>query len=119
MNLFRLNNDGEVILRNPFPKGISVTEALHLSIQKWEFIVDCLKDGLTIKSDRGLQTCALCYKFNKTDFRGIVCTGCPVKIRSGYAYCAYTPYTRWSEDHSLDNAVKELAFLQSLRENYE
>lgn len=65
-------------------------EALKGSIEKWEGIV-AGRD-----TDRGQANCSLCYLFNNpildtSDF----CEGCPIKEKSGIAYCNGTHYSAW------------------------
>lgn len=70
----------------------------------------------------GAEYCALCKLFNNQDTaKGFRCHGCPVREKTGAAFCFYTPYENaaiaWDAG---DDAVwraaarEELAFLKSL-----
>lgn len=97
----------------PFPLAGSLTEreALELSIQKWEIIVDRLREGLAIEGDGGYATCACCHKYcgNKK-----ACHGCPIMKQTGQPYCVGSPYLQFSDEPTLKNAYAELNFLRSL-----
>ena len=102
--------DGIVTRVSDWPKDET---ALELSIQKWEFIVECIKSGQAVKSDGSSNgTCALC-----ADFSMLGCNGCPVKEAIGNSGCIDTPYNDWYPPHpiSLDIAEAELEFLKGLR----
>jgi len=93
--------------------------ALRGSIAKWRAIV---YEGAF---DEGVVNCPLCELFARLSSP---CTGCPVSEKSGKSSCAGTPYERWSDAatkgpggswrvgsaESLDAALAELAFLESL-----
>ena len=101
--------DGIVTRVGEWPKGES---ALELSIQKWEFIVDSVKAGLTVKGDGAELTCALC-----ADFFLLHCVGCVVGESTGRELCKGTPYDDWRPFYPihLDLAQAELEFLKGLR----
>lgn len=65
-----------------------IAEALAGSVRKWERIA--ADEG----ADEGAANCPLCKLFD--DYR---CTGCPVKVRSGWAGCQGTPWSHWSAHH--------------------
>ncbi len=87
-------------------------DALEGSIRKWEGIV------AGTMQDEGRDNCPLCDLYWSLD-----CAGCPVKARSGHAFCANTPYFHYARVHNVGMtdlegpaAQKELEFLRSLRE---
>lgn len=104
-------------------------EALEGSIKKWKRIVE---DRRAV--DNGYRNCKLCLMY---DCGPESCTGCPVKDKTGKVLCTGTPHQRW-EDHMGDHGIylnpfrrqkdcptclslakEELAFLESLRSQYE
>ncbi len=92
--------------------------ALEGSILKWEGIV------AGIMKDEGRDNCPLCDLYWSLD-----CSGCPVKARSGHAFCENTPYSHYvrvahadlfnigMSDLVVSAAQEELDFLRSLRED--
>ena len=88
--------------------------ALEKSIAKWERNTEIESlDRAKIKA----KDCALCQLFSRAD-----CAGCPVKIRSGWPWCAGTPYMCAYEKYLNDDlpgfieaAKAEVKFLKSLR----
>ena len=76
---------------------------LEVSIQKWQDIVD------GIGKDDSSNNCALC---NSQDDG---CKPCVIFRAVGYG-CSQTPYGRYTEDKTKENAQAELDFLKSLRE---
>lgn len=86
--------------------------ALNLSIEKWAFIVDLLKNKRkAILFDGGKETCALCMKYIGDD-----CARCPVKERTHKSFCDGTPYTSEHGALTISRAKNELAFLNSLKQ---
>jgi hypothetical protein len=92
-------------------------EALEYSIAHWERLAGNKADK---RDELGGKSCALCQMFFFSD-----CDGCPVKTRTGYRYCSFTPYL--AADQAADRfgltssqfhpaAKAELEFLKSLRE---
>ena len=88
--------------------------ALEKSIAKWErnTEIESLAHAKT-----GWKDCDLCQLFLNAD-----CEGCPVKIRSGKAWCRGTPYRRAFGKVSggdlpgfIKAAKAEVKFLKSLR----
>lgn len=81
---------------------------LELSIAKWADIVNGVgEDALD-------TNCALCATFrNYLCVRE--CTKCPVSIQTGDGLCKGTPYMDYFEDPTIENALAEMHFLQSLR----
>lgn len=88
-------------------------QALHLSIDKWQAIVDG-----TNKERPGADNCPLCELFftNK-------CLGCPVRDATGFGGCSRTPYNyvmQQANSYGIDSfeyrseARSELNFLKSL-----
>lgn len=98
-------------------------DALELSIEKWEDIVEHLSMIDDIKEyDKALEdggdNCALCCLFRD---RVNVCVGCPVSAAGGYK-CNDTPYTKFDKaereydcGEMLKYALEELEFLKGLR----
>ena len=95
-------------------------KALNGSITKWRKIVAGTGE------DRGGANCPLCKLFNSPSSpKG--CDGCPVREKTGSAWCRGSPYQAWlatnagkSEGtaitkHERALAQKELDFLISLR----
>ena len=71
------------------------SEALELSIQKWEGIV------AGTRCNKGTSDCALCALYHpyKTEMLGAptpsnesACERCPVKAHTGVGYCLNTPF---------------------------
>lgn len=104
-------------------------EALEGAIDKWQKIVDFLKNARskTIKwadlysIELGRVNCPLCHDFMSC--ANGACTRCPVTKKTGRKACKGTPYTDWSwikygKKLRLVRhwAKKELEFLISLRE---
>jgi len=95
--------------------------ALEASIAHW----DRLANGAD--EDTGSESCALCDTFRHASVRW-PCTGCPVKEKTGRAYCTGSPYVEvkdWLEKTSNNRykhlspefhalAAKERDFLKSL-----
>jgi len=83
-------------------------DALELSIQKWQDIVNGKGD------DAAYLNCALCKREH-----GEVCGGCPVKQKTGKTDCRNSPYIGYCRAEKklvkLRWAKKELEFLKSLR----
>ena len=80
------------------------TEAIRLSIRKWELI----KAGLI--EERGDNNCALCL----TNVHS--CVSCPVYKKTGQGYCSGTPYMDYdcfSSDRE-EQAEAEIVFLKNL-----
>ena len=100
-----------------FKKAISWHGALAVSIAKWQFIVSELEqDHYGSKlHDQGFSTCALCYEY--LDARDS-CGGCPVAKHTGKDLCYGTPYHAYIDargDDRLQQAKRELAYLESLQ----
>lgn len=101
-----------------------MSEALELSIQKWENIV------MGLGEDKGADNCALCVEFLK-DMND--CKGCPVEAKTQQMDCINTPYHPWRIHHRQRHqrypsvaiacltcvylAQDELDFLKSLRKD--
>jgi hypothetical protein len=91
----------------PSPKFDNAIDALKHSIQKWETIVQKLKEGYKIQ-DYDSRSCALCKTF-------IMCVNCPVCLKTGRTDCELTPYGIFSwNDTSIEKAQDEVDFLKSL-----
>lgn len=89
--------------------------ALKDSIEKWEGIAN----GTNLEYPHA-KNCPLCTVFHKDR-----CKDCPVRNRTGIAYCINTPYHKAVQSHRehvgpryhktyLKNAQQELDFLKSL-----
>ena len=91
------------------------TEALELSIEKWEFIVKCCEDGLEVDCGHS-RTCALCQFHDKRN--SLECQQCVVG-KAGYLGCNKTPYENYNRNSSVEGklaaAKDEVEFLKSLR----
>lgn len=74
--------------------------------------------------------CELCFKYNSTNNSNL-CEYCPIKLKTGYAYCHQTPYNNvkniidkiWCNDNYASKINKntliktireEIAFLETL-----
>ena len=91
--------------------------ALKKSIEKWE---------RRAKGKKTDDECPLCdlfrlYVVEDDDGSGEfefhenrICAGCPVFAKTGEIRCAGSPYDKWIDDESVENAKKELKFLKSL-----
>ena len=87
-------------------------DALELSIEKWEDIVEGKGEDL------GATNCALCQKYIKKE-----CVDCPVYKVTRKTACERTPYREYEIAQSLGKparllkklAQKEVDFLKSLR----
>lgn len=98
-------------------RSLNVATPLAQSIEKWQTIVDFLKNNSQYFSmffeDGGPRTCALCCAHFENN-----CLNCPVKD-AGYPYCEGTPYTKFSNSFDTDDllsaAEAEVEFLKSLR----
>lgn len=110
--------DDKVKVVGRFPKRMSKKQALALSIEKWEMMVEYLEKHPATSHvwTDGAETCALCWKY----LDGDLCYGCPVAEKTGFSGCESSPYYEYWEAHnnkdSLKYAKKELAFLKSLQE---
>lgn len=110
------------------------SEALELSIKKWQEIVN----GTGI--DMGVLNCELCYKYYtpvdvSTLQKARCAKECPVRKNAGDQYCNNTPYVEWSVHQRIRHeredvkqvqcetckvlAQKELDYLISLRKKEE
>lgn len=98
-------------------------EALKGSIRKWEAIAE------GTGKDQGPYNCPLCLKFNSgvdgNEKISDSCLGCPVREKTGFRFCAGSPYASYEEAEELEDdaemavalssaAKAELAFLRSL-----
>lgn len=125
---------GTVKLESPKRKPKNAQEALEWSIAKWKFIV---KNVEKIDNDGGPESCGLCMLYQNTHF--VSCRDCPISNKVGCSGCSDTPYEEWMtvsdflvDERALDNqeeiienpglidqsrktAMKELAFLESLK----
>jgi len=116
---------GQPFLRLPdAPKFKTTKEALDHSIEKWETIVEKLKEGHELINVHA-PSCALCAKFFKYSDDGTTesCSGCPVYKKTGNKYCETTPYEKFSghrieHDLKLMYAIQELEFLKELKDEY-
>lgn len=113
--------------------GADMCALIHLSIQKWEYIVAHIETTATPLRDGGPTTCALCFRF----YRDPRCTGCPIAARTQRSACQNTPYDkyasyvnqRWNRHANargypgtdcthemLETARREVAFLKQIEE---
>lgn len=107
---FFLNDEGEVGVK-PQLTG-DEPDPLALSIQKWQFIVECLEEGKQVSQDGGIHTCALCRAYHSYG-----CTGCPIFKFTRCSSCNRTPIQMWEmEVCTLAVAKAELYFLVALQE---
>lgn len=91
-------------------------DPLQASITKWKTIVSHLEnitEEFTDCIDKGQWTCGLCLEYYDNG-----CMGCPIRIRTGEAYCRKTPYRSYviavrTED-MLKYAREEVKFLEAL-----
>jgi hypothetical protein len=92
----------------------TVQEAVELSIQKWEAIVQKQKgqSGKEI-SGTGCFSCGLCHMFMGSDG---TCDGCLVYRTTGKICCHDTPYTDFEKSYSVEDAQREVEFLKGLRD---
>lgn len=107
------SRDGYIVRVTPKFTG-DEEDPLALSIEKWRFIVEILREqpGTDVMGG-GTGTCALCAKH-----RDLGCMGCPVTKTTGHPGCAGSPYQReWCISGDLAAAQAELEFLQSLKED--
>ena len=117
---------GQPFLRLPdAPEFKTTKEALDHSIEKWETIVEKLKEGGYELLNVHAPSCALCAKFFKYSDDELTenCSGCPVYKKTGNKYCETTPYEKFSEhriEHNLKlmYAIQELEFLKGLKDEY-
>ena len=87
-------------------------DALELSIEKWQDIVDGTGEELEDKN------CALCKLYNKKEENEESnCLPCPIYKRTGKKYCQNTPYEEYYcyPIRGKKKAEAELEFLKSLR----
>lgn len=116
-HLFTL--EGGIVTVDPPLREYDADLALELSIEKWQFIVDCLQEGKKVEVDGGPSTCALCTAFRE---QSVDCFGCPVQEKTKWTGCKRTPYEKWEglkfsatlEDREF-YARQELEFLKGLR----
>ena len=80
-------------------------EALKGSIRKWEAIVN------GTGTDEGGRNCPLCQLFRYDDD---LCLRCPVMLHTGSDCCIGTPYRKYRDNKTTENAQAELDFLKSL-----
>ena len=82
--------------------------ALDLSIQKWEFILNYLETESVIIYGGNSTTCALCIMHSR-------CLGCPVK-NAGHYGCSNTPWASYSHAWDVEEAKvyaqQEIDFLK-------
>lgn len=94
-------------------------EALKLSIEKWEFIVNWVDTNKLYLYDGNTDTCALCSLYLRMPD---ACIGCPVMESTGRRFCYGTPYVQYGSAYdkstrkALEAATQELKFLKSLME---
>ena len=83
-------------------------DPLEISIQKWQDIVD--GKG----KDLGSNNCALCEKFNNSEFN---CHGCAVQQKTKRLGCRGSPYEIVTDETKISKSLaqEELEFLKSLR----
>lgn len=95
-------------------------DGFRMSIRKWEYILNELKNGYDIEYDGCTDTCGLCILYHKYVNGRANCKGCPVKEKTGRNGCRNTPYDKWSEvrfqprENKISVAEQELNFLKSL-----
>lgn len=99
-------------------------EAINLSVNKWQFVVESLESSTSLVNDGGWTTCALCQIYDRGNHER--CYGCPVVERTGLPGCENTPYREYREalkrgdrTAALDAARREVEFLQSLENDPE
>ena len=90
--------------------GMPVLEALVLSLQKWEAVVDKIRGGLPAHrvDDGGAGTCGCCARVGDVRFG---CDECPLQQRN--SSCCCEPYFEWVfKGASLDVAERMVAHIQ-------
>ena len=94
----------------PDTKDLTKESAIELSILKWKKIIRYIKGhpGVQILTG-GPITCGLCTKYYNEN-----CTRCPIKKKTNSVLCEGTPHMAFCEHRTVENAQKELEFLQSL-----
>lgn len=109
---FRLGGSVKFTGKNPE----TLREGFDISIAKWEFIHDTIKDGEYVSNDGGFKTCGLCMLYFVNG-----CSGCPIKMEGHYE-CDDTPYDDFLEadgdEMRLAAARSEINFLIDLRKKY-
>lgn len=101
-------NDSDRYIRYNGAKPHSTSEALELSIKKYEVISYLLRSKKYPYILSGGSSCGLCMIFSDSN-----CDGCPIKETTGNRSCAGTPYKYFIA--TPEEAEEELAFLKSLR----
>jgi len=101
------------ILPESFIKNKTNEQLLEKSIEKWQFIVDHMKEHSKIvgPNDNGCVTCACCMKYFWKDD----CKGCPIYEFTGWRHCEFTPYGEYLTNRTIQNARKELNFLKKVK----
>lgn len=79
-----------------------VLRALKESIEHWKDLKKTLKQAL-------VRECALCDLFHADD-----CKGCPICLKTGAILCRTTPYSRYYDNETPENAQKEIDFLTEI-----
>ena len=94
---------------------MTARQALKLSIEKWQTIVEFLiKHPKRIIFDGSGDTCACCRRSFAR------CDGCPIKIYTGNPYCTGTPYDDYifwrieNNVEALKAAKAEITFLKKV-----
>ena len=83
----------------------TLAQAWKKTIEKWELIVN------GYYPDGAISTCGLCNLYNP------FCGGCPVRIIATGSGCVNTPFKKWCDSSSKDNAIAELEFLKDVKKN--
>lgn len=108
-NEFYGTRDAYINIIKPW-KTLSKIALLKIAIEKWQMIVDYVKEYPTIFLDeRGVESCPLCRKYYHA-----LCEGCPIKMITNKIGCNDTPYTDFIDTGKLKDAQNEVRFLTKI-----
>lgn len=116
---------GNPIVRFSGANPETLAEAFDISIAKWEFIVQQMRENGLVILDGGTNTCGLCMMFREwsDELGDETCGDCPVVLHTGMDGCNETPYEDFyphkkTVEQKIAAAEAELVFLKMLRERH-
>ena len=112
---FYVSGYGWLTINTHVSKRMSPKRLLKLSILKWKTIVAFMEKYPEREiRDGGKESCACCLVYFDR-----YCEGCPIYDFTGHTCCDWTPYHEFNQFPTLENAQKEVKFLEKVLKNPE